>query len=102
MLTPIRGRKKELVKLADQNAKTQFEVQRNKLKNTQNTLEKIQQRLHLKNLPVAIECFDISNLQGTNQVAASIRFEQGEPEKRGYRKYKIKTVQGQDDFASIV
>ncbi len=64
-------------------------------------LEETQNKLHLSKLPLRIECFDISNLQGTENVASRVVFVDGAPEKDLYRKYKIKTVTGADDFASM-
>lgn len=64
-------------------------------------LESLRDALGMKNLPVVIEGFDISNLSGTNSVGAMVRFLNGKPDKSGYRKFKIKTVGGIDDFAMI-
>jgi len=61
----------------------------------------LQKALDLKRPPVRIECFDISHFQGTETVASMVAFERGEPKKEDYRKFKIKTVQGIDDFASM-
>jgi excinuclease ABC subunit C len=61
----------------------------------------LQKDLHLPSLPLHIECFDNSNLQGTNPVAAMVCFRNGQPSKKDYRHYKIKTVEGIDDFASM-
>ncbi|MBU1297813.1 MAG: excinuclease ABC subunit UvrC [Bacteroidetes bacterium] len=64
-------------------------------------LELLQKDLHLPNLPRRIECFDISNIQGADAVASLVVFEDGKPKKSDYRKFKIKTVEGPDDFASM-
>lgn len=101
IICPQRGRKLDLLKLARKNARSQFEINRSKILNTQDVLQKIQRRLRLRNLPRKIECFDISNLQGTNQVASQVTFVEGEPDKSGYRLYKIRTIAGQDDFGSM-
>jgi excinuclease ABC subunit C len=61
----------------------------------------LQKALNLKNPPIQIECFDISHIQGLETVASMVTFERGRPNKSGYRKFKIKTVQGIDDFASM-
>jgi excinuclease ABC subunit C len=98
---PIRGRKKELLLLAEKNAHSQFEMSRSQIIDQRQVLEKIQRRLHLANYPHQIECFDISNIQGAFPVASQIRFTDGDPDSSGYRHYKIKTVEGQDDFASM-
>ena len=101
LVVPVRGRKKDLLSLAEKNARSQFDIRREQIRDTQGVLEKIQQRLSLSNLPVRIECFDISNLQGAHQVASQVLFVEGEPDKTGYRHYRVKTVAGQDDFASM-
>ena len=101
IIHPQRGRKTELLNLARKNAFSQFEINRSKILNTDDVLQKIQRRLKLRRLPRRIECFDVSNLQGTNQVASQVCFIDGEPDKSGYRLFKIKTVVGQDDFGSM-
>jgi excinuclease ABC subunit C len=101
VLVPKRGRKKALLSMAEKNAQSQFEIHKGQILDREKVLEKIQRRLHLRNFPHRIECYDISNLQGTHQVASQVLFVDGEPEKSGYRKYKIRTVQGQDDFGSM-
>ena len=60
-----------------------------------------QERLHLRNFPRRIECFDMSNIQGTNPVGSMVAFTDGEPDKARYRKFQVKTVEGPDDFASM-
>lgn len=65
------------------------------------SLKALQRDLHLQELPRRIECFDISTLQGSDTVASMVVFENGKPKKSDYRKYHVKTVEGQDDFASI-
>jgi excinuclease ABC subunit C len=57
--------------------------------------------MRLPNLPNIIECFDNSNIQGTNPVASMVRFVDGKPDKKGYRHFNIKTVEGPNDFASM-
>jgi len=64
-------------------------------------LQELKQVLKLKSLPVVIECFDISNTSGTNPVASMVKFINGKPDRTGYRKFKIKTVEGINDFAMI-
>ena len=64
-------------------------------------LSSLKRDLHLRNLPLKIECFDISNLQGTDTVASMVVFENGKPKKSEYRKFIIKSVEGPDDFASM-
>lgn len=104
---PQRGDKKKLLELSEMNVK-QFKV--DKLKQVEklnpeqrNTrlLKEIQDALHLKKLPAQIECFDNSNIQGSDAVAACVVFKMGKPSKQDYRKYTIKTVVGPDDYASM-
>jgi excinuclease ABC subunit C len=64
-------------------------------------LESLQQALTLPNIPAVIECFDISNISTTHKVASMVQFRQGRPDRSNYRRYRIKTVAGQDDFASM-
>ncbi len=71
------------------------------LRKHQHLLERIQKALNLPMLPVNIECFDNSNIQGAYPVAAMVRFTNGKPNRKEYRKYNIKTVEGPDDYASM-
>ena len=104
---PQRGDKKKLLELSEMNGK-QYKVdklkQAEKLNPEQRTtrlLKEIQDALYLKDLPVQIECFDNSNIQGSDAVAACVVFKMGKPSKKDYRKYNIKTVVGPDDYASM-
>lgn len=104
---PQRGDKKKLLDLSIQNVK-QYKVdrlkQQEKLNPEQRTtrlLKEIQQQLHLDRLPLRIECFDNSNIQGSDPVAGCVVFVKGKPLKKDYRKYNIKTVEGPDDYASM-
>lgn len=106
-LVPQRGDKKKLLELSERNAKY-YRLERNKQKaNTSPTkhsdriLERMQKDLRMKVKPVHIECFDNSNIQGTNPVAACVVFKDAKPSKRDYRHFNIKTVEGPDDFASM-
>jgi excinuclease ABC subunit C len=94
-----------LVNMCKQNAILQLkEIQIQKMKNQGNvpySLSALQRDLRLKSLPRKIECFDISNLQGTDSVASMVVFIDGKPKKSLYRKFIIKTVDGPDDFSSI-
>jgi len=101
------GDKKKLLELSIQNVK-QFKVDRvkqadkfNPEQRTTRVLKTIQNDLHLPVLPMHIECFDNSNLQGTNPVAACVVFKKAKPAKKDYRHFHIKTVTGPDDFASM-
>ncbi|RIH63711.1 excinuclease ABC subunit UvrC [Mariniphaga sediminis] len=104
---PQRGEKKKLLDLSFRNAKY-FRLEKEKqlvLKNPkvreERILNTIKKDLQLPELPVRIECFDNSNLQGTNPVAACVVFKNGRPLKKEYRHYNIKTVSGPNDFASM-
>jgi excinuclease ABC subunit C len=91
----------QLLELATKNASEHFKSY--VTKNAQKTkgLEEIQAKLGLEALPTRIECYDISNFQGAESVASQVVFEDGVPHKDSYRRYKIKTVQGSNDFASM-
>ena len=104
---PVRGDKLALLELSNKNAK---EYRFNSLKQREHTnpqefrltvLEELRKAIGLKELPTHIECFDNSNIQGTNPVASCVVFRDGEPSKKDYRKFKIKTVIGANDYASM-
>lgn len=104
---PQRGDKRKVLELSLQNAK-QYKVDKlkrsekfNPEQRTTRLLTTIQKDLHLPALPMQIECFDNSNIQGTNPVAACVVFKKGKPSKKDYRHFHIKTVVGPDDFASM-
>ena len=104
---PIRGDKKKLLDLSMRNAKY-FRLEKEKqqilskpLQSTNRILETLKKDLQLKELPVRIECFDNSNLQGTHPVAACVVFKNAKPAKKEYRHYHVKTVEGPNDFASM-
>ena len=106
-IVPQRGDKKKLLDLSEMNAK-QFKVDKlkkaeklNPEQRTTRLLKEIQEALHLDRLPVQIECFDNSNIQGSDPVAACVVFKMGKPSKSDYRKYNIRTVVGPDDYASM-
>jgi excinuclease ABC subunit C len=101
VLIPERGEKKALVAMANKNAELSFQARKDRERSQQSTLEQLQERLHLRNLPRRIECFDMSNIQGTNPVGSMVVFTDGEPDKARYRKFQVKTVEGPDDFASM-
>lgn len=104
---PKIGDKKVLLDLSERNARYYLiERNRNREKaNPETRFERImstmQKDLHLKELPVHIECFDNSNIQGTNPVAACVVFKNARPAKADYRHFNVKTVEGPDDFASM-
>lgn len=90
-----------LVEMATHNAKAHFEKYVSKDEEKKKGLDEIQKKLHLPNRPTRIECFDISHFQGAETVASQVVFEDGVPAREHYRRYKIKTVSGVDDFASM-
>jgi len=104
-IVPKRGEKLRLVEMVKQNAQEVLEQQRIKWltdsQKTQMALEELQDVLNLAAPPMRIECYDISNTQGTNSVGAMVVFEAGRPRPNEYRRFKIKTVEGPNDFASI-
>jgi excinuclease ABC subunit C len=104
-VVPQIGDKKKLIDLSLKNvlylkAKKEIEKQEVKIKNVE-VLMGLQKDLRLEKLPRVIECFDNSNLGGSNPVASMVRFVDGKPNKNGYRHFNIKTVIGPDDFASM-
>jgi len=105
LTVPKIGDKKKLVDLAIKNVlflkKEALTRQEDNKQRANKTLVLLQQDLQLKTLPSHIECFDNSNIQGTNPVAALVVFKEGKPAKRDYRHFHIKTVIGPDDFASM-
>ncbi len=103
---PVRGEKKNLVKMAMANAKYAFELYRVRGRGGEERatwlLGELKKDLGLASMPFRIECFDISTLQGTETVASMVVFENGKPRKSEYRRFRVKLVSGQDDFASMV
>lgn len=99
---PKRGKKREMISLVETNAKIAFERRFRVLKpDTEKLLEELQGILELPHFPEKIESFDISNISGAENVAGLVVFENGVPNRAEYRRLKIKTVIGQDDFASM-
>ena len=98
---PQRGRKRELVQMASDNAAQSLKEHLLSRKSKERILLRLQEELGLRNLPRRIEAFDISNIQGTETVASLVSFENNLPDKRNYKRYKIRTVEGPDDFASM-
>lgn len=90
-----------LVQMANDNAQSHFEKYVTKSEEKNEGLEEIQRKLDLPHLPLRIECYDISNFQGTETVASQVVFEDGVPSKDQYRRYKIRTVEGSNDYASM-
>lgn len=104
---PQRGDKKKLLHLSLQNVK-QYKIDKlkrseslNPEQKTVRILKTIQNDLRIKDLPIQIECFDNSNIQGTNPVSACVVFKMAKPSKRDYRHFAVKTVEGPNDFATM-
>jgi len=103
--TPQRGEKRRLQELATQNARVALESEaevseRRRLRRVE-ALEELREALNLESLPLRIECYDVSNIQTASPVGAMVVFEDAAPKKAHYRKFGIKRIQGQDDFAAI-
>ncbi len=105
LTVPRKGEKRHLVELATKNATQKLEELRlqwlNTAQRTMGGLAELRDLLQLNRLPRRIECYDISNTQGTNSVGSMVVFEGGEPKKSAYRRFKIKTVEGANDVASL-
>ncbi|MEN8233883.1 MAG: excinuclease ABC subunit UvrC, partial [Actinomycetota bacterium] len=102
---PKRGAKRRILETAADNAAQEFNRHRLKRHSDHNArakaLNDLQQELDLPHAPLRIECYDISTIQGTNTVASMVVFEDGLPKKSDYRRFKIRTLDGQDDFAAM-
>ncbi|PWT98408.1 MAG: excinuclease ABC subunit C [Terriglobia bacterium] len=100
--TPQRGQKKALLSLVQTNAKHSFDARFRVLKPSSRAIqEALEDALNLPGAPARIECFDISHIQGTDKVASMVVWEEGRMKKSDYRKFIIRTVIGNDDFASM-
>jgi excinuclease ABC subunit C len=100
-VVPQGGERKRMLELAHENARTALAKRETEEAFEQSALEKLATLCDLGEPPEVIDCFDISNLQGTNVVASRVRFRGGHPDKAGYRRFKVRGVEGQDDFASM-
>jgi len=98
---PQRGVKRELAELAVKNAASAQRERAEAAASAEAVLEELRQRLHLSRLPQRIECYDISTIQGRHSVGSGIAFAAARPDKANYRRYRIRDVQGQDDFAML-
>ena len=102
LAVPRRGEKRSLVDLAGQNAKQSFDQRFRVMQPSRKVIEEsLQDSSCSPNCPGAIECFDISHIQGAETVASMVVWENGAMKKSDYRKFQIKTVEGVDDFASM-
>jgi len=98
---PLRGVKRELVDLAGKNAVAVLRERDEKQASVETLLGELHKRLHLSRLPRRIECYDISTIQGRYSVGSGVSFLDGAADKKGYRHYRIREVEGQDDFAML-
>ena len=101
VMAPQRGSRLRLVEMAAENARHSYAERRDQGAQRERMVEELRRRLHLQNAPKRIECFDISNIQGNLTVASMVTFDEGEPCTARYRRYRIRTVAGSDDFASM-
>lgn len=105
IITNPHGINKNLLNMALENAKEYLNkyIEKEKLKynNTLGAVNSLKEKLGLRELPLRMECYDISNISGTNKVCSMVVFKNGEASKKDYRKFKIKTVKGSNDFASL-
>ena len=102
---PIKGRKKALIDMAHENAEQGLEQLRvkwlSKQKSLEEALEELQESLNLPRIPARMECYDISNIQGTYSVGSMVVFDDGKPKPKDYRRFKIKMVEKIDDYAMM-
>jgi excinuclease ABC subunit C len=101
VVCPQKGRKKELVSMAFSNAKVNLSEQRIRSSKNKNVLQHVKYELKLNRLPEVVEAFDISHLSGTMTVASMVCWKKNAPSNKDYRKYKITSISGPDDFASM-
>ena len=105
LLVPQRGEKRRLVGMAVENARESLEMERVRwladAGKTRAALEELEEELNLPDLPRRIECYDISNIQGTSAVGSMVVFADGHPRPAEYRRFRIKTVEGANDFAML-
>ena len=99
--TPVIGKKRDLVKMAEENARFAMRMERDKGDVGTRSLEELQTALGLNHFPEVIEGFDLSNISGSHAVGSMVAFKNGLPEKSKYRRYKIATVKGIDDYAML-
>lgn len=101
ILSPQKGDKLDLVRLAERNALAALQEKLARNEAADQTLAKLQEKLALPALPRRIECYDISNIQGRYAVGSGVTFTDGAADKAAYRRYRIKHIEGQDDFAML-
>ena len=98
ILVPVRGGRKHLLQMASENAEKYLRSEAELERDQKKILEALREKLHLRKIPRRIEGFDISNFQGGHAVGSMVFFQDGRPNKEGYRHFKIRTVEGVDDY----
>lgn len=101
ILRPQRGDRVRLLEMAHENAAQSFRERQDGEHQYERTSDELRRKLHLRNAPKCIECVDISTFQGGTAVGSLVAFDDGQPDKSGYRRFRIKSVVGQDDFAMM-
>jgi excinuclease ABC subunit C len=101
IIVPRKGERKRILTMADSNAKTAYLAEKASSFEEEQTLRAMMERLHLRAMPRRIECFDISNIGGRSAVGSMVTFIDGRPDTAGYRRFRIKTVDGADDYAMM-
>jgi excinuclease ABC subunit C len=101
LIAPQRGEKKALVEMAGANAEAAFKKEKDEAAIREKTLLEMQEKLHLAHYPARIECFDNSNIAGTSVVSTLVAFTAGVKDSSRYRKYKIRSAAGSDDYAAM-
>jgi excinuclease ABC subunit C len=101
LTTPEKGRMMDLLSLANQNAVNAFHIESYAEHHIENALQLLREKLGLKNLPGRMECFDISNISGKYAVGSLATFVNGRPFKEGYRRFRIKSLTGMDDYGMM-
>lgn len=102
IVLPQRGEKKKLIEMAHANAESQFKKAKDEVAIREKTLLELQEKCRLTRYPERIECFDNSNIGGEEPVSVMVAFTDGVKDKKRYRKYKVKTVEGPDDYATML
>jgi excinuclease ABC subunit C len=101
IIVPLRGDRKHLLQMASENAEKYLHSEAELERDQKKILETLREKLHLRRIPRRIEAFDISNFQGGHAVGSMVSFEDGRPNKEGYRHFKIRTVEGADDYGMM-
>lgn len=101
VLRPQRGDRVRLLEMARENAVQSFRERQDGERQYERTSDELRRKLHLRNAPKRIECVDISTFQGGTAVGSVVAFDEGQADKNGYRRFRVKTVRGQDDFAMM-